>query len=107
MESSEKMSKNLTELLKVRSVDRASVDEHKRRMLEEVRAYKLRELREAAELTQTEVADLLQVSQNRVSRIEHGDIERTQIDTLRKYAEAIGGHLRVEVELGDERLQIA
>lgn len=101
------MAKNLEELLRTRPVDRAVVDAHKRRLMEEVRAFKLREMREAAELTQNDVAALLQVSQNRVSRIEHGDIERTQVDTLRKYVEAIGGRLRIEVELGDERLEIA
>jgi hypothetical protein len=47
------------------------------------------------------------VSQNRLSRIEHGDIDRAQVDTLGKYVEAPGDRLRVEVELGDERSQIA
>lgn len=101
------MGKTLDDLLRQRPVDRARVDAHKKRMLEEVRAYRLRELREASDLTQVELADRLQVSQNRVSRIEHGDIERAQVDTLRRYVEAIGGRLRVEVELGDERIQIA
>ncbi len=101
------MAKTLDDLLKERPVDRARVDAHKKRMLEEVRAYRLRELREASDLTQVEVADLLRVSQNRISRIEHGDIERAQVDTLRRYVEAVGGNLRVEVELGDERIQIA
>ena len=104
---SEEMAKNLKELLRARPVDRAVVDAHKRRLMEEARAFKLREMREAAELTQNDVAALLQVSQNRVSRIEHGDIERIQVDTLRKYVEAIGGRLRIEVEFGDERLEIA
>ncbi len=101
------MAKSLDELVRDRPVDRAQVHAHKRRMLEEVRAYRLRELREASDLTQVELAARLEVSQNRVSRIEHGDIERAQVDTLRKYVEAVGGHLRVEVELGDERIQIA
>lgn len=101
------MTKTLDKLLRERPVDRVEVDAQKRRMLEEVRAYRLRELREASDLTQVELAVRLNVSQNRVSRIEHGDIERTQVDTLRKYVEAVGGHLRVEVELGDERIQIA
>jgi hypothetical protein len=30
-----------------------------------------------------------------------------QVDTLRKFVEALGGTLRVEVECGDERIQIA
>jgi transcriptional regulator with XRE-family HTH domain len=67
----------------------------------------LRELREASHLTQVELAQRLDVSQNRVSRIEHGDIERVQVDTLRRYVEALGGTLRVEVEYGGERIQIA
>lgn len=101
------MTKTVDELLRERPVDRVAVDANKRRMLEEVRAYRLRELREASDLTQIELAVRLNVSQNRVSRLERGDIERTQVDTLRKYVEAVGGHLRVEVELGDERIQIA
>ncbi|BCW70807.1 helix-turn-helix domain-containing protein [Arthrobacter sp. NicSoilB8] len=101
------MAKSIEELLAQRPVDRIAVDANKKRMLDEVRAYRLRELREASELTQVELAGRLHVSQNRVSRIEHGDIDRAQIDTLRKYVEALGGRLRVEVELGDERIQIA
>jgi transcriptional regulator with XRE-family HTH domain len=76
-------------------------------MLEEVRAYHLRELREALGITQVQLADALKVSQNRVSRLEHGDIERTQIDTLRRYVEAVGGHLHLDVEIGGQRIQIA
>lgn len=101
------MAKSIEELLAKRTVDRTALDAHKKRMLDEVRAYRLRELREASELTQVELAGRLHVSQIRVSRIEHGDIDRAQVDTLRKYVEALGGRLRVEVELGDERIQIA
>jgi predicted transcriptional regulator len=101
------MAKSVETMLAKRPVDRAVVDENKKRMLDEVRAYRLRELREALNLTQIELADLLDVSQNRVSRLEHGDLERTQVDTLRRYVEAVGGQLHVEVEIGDRRIQIA
>lgn len=101
------MTKNLEHMLARRPVNREVVEAHKKRMLEEVRAYRLRELREASQITQVELASRLKVSQNRVSRIEHGDIERAQLDTLRKYIEAVGGELRVEVEIGDERFLIA
>lgn len=101
------MTKSLGDLLAKRPVNRAAVDDAKKRMLEEVRAYQLRELREALDLTQVEIARLLDVSQNRVSRLEHGDIERTQVDTLRRYVEAVGGQLHVEVEIADRRIQIA
>ena len=98
---------SLDDMLARRPVDRVAVDAHKKRMLDEVRAYRLRELREANDLTQVELAALLHVTQNRISRIEHGDIERTQVDTLRKYVEAVGGRLKVEVEIGEETYQIA
>ena len=101
------MAKTLEELLAARPVDRDAVEKHKRRMLDEVHAFRLRELRENMNLTQVELAERLQVSQNRVSRLEGGDIERSQVDTLRRYVEAVGGRLRVEAEFGDERIQIA
>ncbi|MDQ0239565.1 helix-turn-helix domain-containing protein [Arthrobacter bambusae] len=101
------MAKTAEEILAKRPVDRVAVEGHKKHLFDEVRAFWLRELREASDLTQVEVAARLRVSQNRVSRIEHGDIDRAQVDMLRKYVEALGGRLRVEVELGDERIQIA
>jgi predicted XRE-type DNA-binding protein len=101
------MAKNLKELVKERPVNRKNVDAHKKRMIGEVRSYRLRELRKACELSQVEIAERLHVSQNRVSKIEHGEIERSQLDTLRKYVEAVGGELHVEVSIGDERFVIA
>ena len=101
------MAKHLNELLKERPVNRKNVNAHKKRMLEEVRSFRLRELRKASDLSQVELAERLHVSQNRVSRIEHGDIERAQLGTLRKYVEAVGGELRVEISIGDEHFLIA
>jgi len=101
------MAKKLIDVLKDRPVNRKEVDAHKKRMVEEVRSYRLRELRKASDLSQVELAQRLNISQNRVSRIEHGDIERAQLDTLRRYVEAVGGELSVEVSIGDERFLIA
>ncbi len=69
-------------------------------MLEEVRVYRLRE---ASDITEVELSSRLKVSQNRVSLIEYSDIERGQLDTIRRYIEAVGGESRVEVEIGHER----
>ena len=88
-------------------IDEDAVETIKREMLAEIRAYRLRELREQAAMTQTQLAEALDVSQNRISRIEHGDIERTQVDTLRKYVEAFGGKLHIEVILDDASFTIA
>ncbi|NKR30150.1 XRE family transcriptional regulator [Rhodococcus hoagii] len=49
----------------------------------------------------------LGVKQNRVSNIERGDLANVQLDTLRRYVDAVGGTLRIEVEFGDDRIQIA
>lgn len=76
--------KRLSDLLNERPIDRAAVESHKKRMVDVIRAYRLREIRQALELTQVEVASRLQVSQNRVSRIEHGDVDKAQINTLRR-----------------------
>jgi len=97
----------IEDYLKTRPVDRDAVEAIKKRMYAEIEAYKLRELRKAQDVTQVELARRLSVSQNRISRIEHGDIEKSQVDTLRRYAEAIGGELHIEVHIGDQRIKIA
>jgi predicted transcriptional regulator len=83
------------------------VEVHKARMSAETRAWRLRELREQFELTQVELARQLDVSQNRVSKIEHGDIDKAQVDTLRRYVEALGGTLTLEVQVGEDSFKIA
>ena len=98
---------NLDQLKQRRPARREAVDAHKDRMIAETRAWRLRELREQFDLTQVELAAELDVSQNRVSRIERGDIDKTQVDTLRRYVEALGGHLRLVVQVGDDTFQIA
>lgn len=34
-------------------------------------------------------------------------MDRSQIDTLRRYVEAVGGTLRIEVVLGDDQILIS
>lgn len=97
----------LDQLKQRRPARREKVDAHKERMVTETRAWRLRELRELFDLTQVELAAELDVSQNRVSRIERGDLDKTQVDTLRRYVEALGGHLRLVVDVGDDTFQIA
>ncbi|QUX28093.1 helix-turn-helix transcriptional regulator [Nocardiopsis akebiae] len=101
------MGTSLHDMLAKRPVDREAVEVHKRRMLDEVRAYHRRELRELSELTQDQLAGRLNISQNTVSSIERGDIGRSQVETLRRYVEALGGELRVEVEIGAQRCRVA
>lgn len=101
------MGKSYRDLRAELQVDEVAVGAIKREMLAEVRAYRLRELREQAAMTQVQLADALDVSQNRISRIENGDIERAQVDTLRRYVEAFGGKLHIEVVMDDSSFTIA
>ncbi len=86
--------------------EEAEIGAIKEQLLAEVRAYKLAEVRAAAGLSQQELAEQLQVSQSRISRIEHGDLDRTELATLRKFARAIGGELELTLKLGDERFTL-
>jgi len=95
------------QLLAKRPVDRERVDAHKERMLSEIRAYQLRELREATGLTQEQLAERIGVGQRQVSKIERGDLDSAKVGTIRKYLEAIGGDLVVEYVSGDQRLHVA
>jgi transcriptional regulator with XRE-family HTH domain len=69
--------------------------------------FKLKEMRRRRELSQVEVAKILGVSQNRVSQIERGKLDKTLIGTLMRYVEALGGVLTVSAKIGDENLLLA
>lgn len=101
------MAMSLKDFLAEHPVDRERVEAHKDRMLTEVRAYRLRELREAAGLTQEQVAARIGVSQRQVSKIEHGNLNNSRVGTIRGYMEAVGGNLTLEYVTGDSRIQIA
>lgn len=101
------MSMTLKEFLADNPVDRDRVDAHKKRMLAEMRAYRLRELREAAGLTQAQLAERIGVGQRQVSKIENGDLDSAKIGTIRSYLAAVGGGMAIEYVIGDERVQLA
>jgi len=97
----------LDELHQRRPVNRGRVEEHKQRMLAQVRASRLRELREATGLTQAQLAERIGVGQRQVSKIEHGDLDNAKIGTIRRYLEAVGGDLSIEYVRGDSRIPVA
>ncbi|MEU8566751.1 XRE family transcriptional regulator [Streptomyces pathocidini] len=77
------------------------------RLMAEVRAYRLAEIRREQALSQRDVATSMGVSAPRVSAIEHGDADRTEVATLRSYVEALGGKLRVVADFGDTEYTVA
>ncbi|HET7017707.1 MAG TPA: helix-turn-helix transcriptional regulator [Streptosporangiaceae bacterium] len=72
------------------------------RMVTEIRAQRLAEVRKRQNATQVEVAAAMGVSQARVSRIEKGELERSEVDTLAAYVRALGGKLKIIADFGDE-----
>lgn len=77
------------------------------RLMAEVRAYRLAEIRQEQALTQKDVAETMGVSAPRVSAIENGETDRTEVATLRSYVEALGGRLRVVADFGDTEYTVA
>ena len=72
------------------------------RMIAGVRAQRLAEVRKRQNATQVEVAAAMGVSQARVSRIEKGELERSEVETLAAYVRALGGKLKIIADFGDE-----
>lgn len=87
-------------------IDPERVAKHRDHLEAEVRAHRLAEMRRAQHVSQSEVAKVMGVTQPRVSMIENGEIDRTELATLKGYVEALGGRVRVVAEFGDEQLTI-
>jgi transcriptional regulator with XRE-family HTH domain len=69
--------------------------------------YRLAELRKQAGLTQAGIAKIMGVSQARISQVENGDVHLLEVDTIRRYATAIGGTLRIVVDFENHEVTIA
>lgn len=67
----------------------------------------LKELRKSVGKTQSEVAAALGISQARVSQIENGDLDSMEIETIRAYAAALGGHVDVTISVGPHSVRVA
>ncbi|MEV0525131.1 helix-turn-helix transcriptional regulator [Streptomyces sp. NPDC050439] len=74
-----------------------------RRMLAEVRAWRLVEMRQERGYTQTQVAERMGVSKGRVSQIESGQVSGT--DVMARYVEALGGNLVMVAVFDDGELR--
>jgi predicted transcriptional regulator len=71
----------------------------------EIVALTLRDIREQAGKTQTDLAELTEMTQAELSRFERRDDRK--LSTLRKYVEALGGELEVSAVFGHKRVTIA
>ena len=65
----------------------------------------LRALREAAGLTQGELAAKVEITQSQLSKLERREDHR--ISTLRRYVKALGGELEVVAVVAGKRIKLA
>jgi len=65
----------------------------------------LRALREAAGLTQEELAAKVDITQSQLSKLERREDHR--ISTLRRYVKALGGELEVVAVVAGKRIKLA
>jgi DNA-binding XRE family transcriptional regulator len=88
--------RQLADKINANPARRARVDEHKRVMLAE--------LRQSLDLTQTELAETLDVSQRGVSHVEHEANPR--LGTLADYVDALGGRLELRAVFDDRTVEL-
>lgn len=90
------MTKTLQEMLAERSEDsQARIQQLAEQLLLENQLYRLRE---ELEISQKELAHTLGIKQPSLSAIENRGHD-LKISTMKKYVEAMGGKLRIDVEL--------
>lgn len=90
------MTKTLQELLAERSLDsQARIQQLAEQLFLENQLYRIRE---ELEISQKELAQTLGIKQPSLSAIENRGND-LKISTMKKYVEAMGGKLRIDVEL--------
>ena len=70
------------------------------------RAHTLAEARQRMRLTQAQVAERMNVRQERVSAIERAEPGATEVRTLAAYVQALGGRLEIAADVGGERIML-
>ena len=90
---------NLNAYLSKRGITEQQMAEARERTQAAIDAYTLKEARKAASMTQVQMAEAMGVSQNRVSRMEKGEVGSMSVDSLRRYVEALGGKLTMVADL--------
>lgn len=101
------MSYTLERFMADSGVTRDEVEAEKRRMLDGIRLYELKEARKSEHVTRRRLAQDLGVSQKRISVIGAGDVDHIKVDTLKRYLEGIGGTLHVTASLpGGKELRL-
>ena len=88
--------------LELTDAERSEIKTGAQELIAQSRAYRLADVRRRQHATQTDIAKVMGVTQARVSRIEKGQLARSEVDTLAAYVQALGGKLKIIADFGDE-----
>ncbi len=94
------MAKQLSELMK--KVDPIVVNAARAQADQEIFELRLAQLRQTVEMSQHDIAVVLGISQPSVANLEKRGHE-VKISSLKRYIEALGGKLSLNIELADGR----
>ena len=97
---------NLNEYLDKRGVSASQMEAARIETQAAIDAFNLKEARKVSNMTQVQVARAIGVSQNRVSRMENGDMNAMSIDSLRRYVSALGGNLTLVADLPNGKVKL-
>ena len=88
------------------AADRAAVEAGAKALINISRAHRLAVMRKRLGLTQAEVAERMNVRQERVSTIERAKVDASELRTLAAYIKALGGRMEIVADFGGERLVV-
>src|SRR5262245_9096044 len=88
------------EVMATGRIDEARVAELRRQMLAGIRAYRLVEIRETLGLDPDDITTQRGVTFSTISQLERGDMDHTEIATVRAYLDALGGELELVAKFG-------
>jgi predicted transcriptional regulator len=85
-------------------LDAAALARVKARAEREIKALTLKELRQDLAVTQSALAELAQMTQSELSRLENRADHR--VSSLRRYVEALGGEIEITAVIGGRRVKL-
>ncbi len=97
----------LDDVLAQRPIDPEVLAEEVSAVEAQMSGYLLRQLRKGQGLSQEQLAERMGVSQRRVSAIEHGKVDMSEVATIRSYVTALGGELALVARIDGTTTQIA
>ena len=97
---------DLNEYLDKRGISASQMEAARIETQATIDAFNLKEARKVSNMTQVQVARAIGVSQNRVSRMENGDMNAMSIDSLRRYVSALGGNLTLVADLPNGKVKL-